>query len=324
MIFVIGAVIILSKSDPGAPVEPLPGGFWIALGATFGFAAGWNPYASDYTRYLPPGTGRVAGIFAGAGLFASCVLLETVGAAAVTAVGGANWNPDNPVSSFTGLLPEWLEQLTLLAICLGAIAANALNIYSSSLSFTAMGVRLPTRSSRAVMAIVMGTAGFVVAAIGLDNIESYEAFLLVIAYWIGPWLGVVFADRILRRLRPDETVTADRRYRNWAGFVAMLVAGVVSVWLFSNQAKYVGMGADGPAGNRRPDVRGRFLAGGRALRGAAPITRRSDHDRAGSAGGCPGSDPGRPHGALSTPWAAERLRCLVGNGVNSEYPGKSP
>ncbi len=218
-----------------------PAASWIALGATFGYAAGWNPYASDYTRYLPPGTGRVAGIFAGAGLFASCVLLETVGAAAVTAVGGANWNPDNPVSSFTGLLPEWLEQLTLLAICLGAIAANALNIYSSSLSFTAMGVRLPTRSSRAAMAIVMGTAGFVVAAIGLDNIESYEAFLLVIAYWIGPWLGVVFADRILRRLRPDETVTADRRYRNWAGFVAMLVAGVVSVWLFSNQAKYVGM-----------------------------------------------------------------------------------
>jgi NCS1 family nucleobase:cation symporter-1 len=36
-------------------------------------------------------------------------------------------------------------------------------------------------------------------------------------------------------------VTADRRYRNWAGFIAMLVAGVISVWLFSNQAKYVGM-----------------------------------------------------------------------------------
>ena len=50
VVFVIGAVVILSKGHPGAPAEPVPGGFWIALGATFGYAAGWNPYASDYTR----------------------------------------------------------------------------------------------------------------------------------------------------------------------------------------------------------------------------------------------------------------------------------
>lgn len=148
---------------------------------------------------------------------------------------------DNPVASYTGLLPLWLEKLTLLAICLGAIAANALNVYSSALSFTAMGIKLPTKSSRAAMAIVMGTAGFLVAVIGIDNIGSYENFLLVIAYWIGPWLGVVFADRVLRRFRVGEMVTFDPKYRNWAGFVAMLVGAVVSIWLFSNQAQYVGM-----------------------------------------------------------------------------------
>jgi NCS1 family nucleobase:cation symporter-1 len=174
-------------------------------------------------------------------LFASCVLLETVGAAAVTAVGGADWNFDNPVASYTGLLPVWLEKLTLLAICLGAVAANALNIYSSALSFTAMGIKLPTKSSRAAMAIVMGTAGFLVAVVGIDNIASYEGFLLVIAYWIGPWLGVVFADRVLRRFRLGETVTFDPKYRNWAGLIAMVVAAGVSIWLFSNQAQYVGM-----------------------------------------------------------------------------------
>jgi NCS1 family nucleobase:cation symporter-1 len=241
VIFVAGAVLILAKSQPGAPAEPVPGGFWIALGATFGYAAGWNPYAADYTRYLPPGTGRWAGIFAGIGLFASCLLLESVGAAAVTAVGGATWDFVDPVSSYTGLLPAWLEELTLLAICLGAIAANALNVYSSALSFTAMGIHLPTRSSRAAMAVVMGTAGLVVAAIGLDNIDSYEAFLLVIAYWIGPWLGVVFADRVFRRTRPGETVTSDRGYRNRAGFLAMLIAAAASIWLFSNQATYLGV-----------------------------------------------------------------------------------
>ncbi len=248
VIFVIGAVVILGKSHPGlAPIvsapgaSPTPGGFWIALGATFGYAAGWNPYASDYTRYLKPGTGRAAGMFAGLGVFLSCTVLEIVGAGAVTAVGGAAWNYDNPVASYTGLLPTWLEKLTLLGICLGAIAANALNIYSSALSFTAMGVKLPTPRARAVVAVVMGAAGFVIAAVGLNNIGSYENFLLVIAYWIGPWLGVVFADRLLRRVKEHEMVYIDDRYKNWAGPIAMLVAGVVSIWLFSNQTQYVGI-----------------------------------------------------------------------------------
>jgi cytosine/uracil/thiamine/allantoin permease len=36
-------------------------------------------------------------------------------------------------------------------------------------------------------------------------------------------------------------VTIDPKYRNWAGFIAMLVAAVVSIWLFSNQTQYVGL-----------------------------------------------------------------------------------
>ena len=38
------------------------------------------------------------------------------------------------------------------------------------MSFAAMGIKLPTPSIRAVIAVVMGIAGFVVAAIGLNNI----------------------------------------------------------------------------------------------------------------------------------------------------------
>ena len=86
----------------------------------------------------------------------------------------------------------------------------------------------------------MGVIGFVVAIIGLNNIGSYENFLLVISYWIGPWLGVVFMDRILRRWRMDELVYTDRTYTNWAGPIAMLVSGVLSIWLFSAQTYYTG------------------------------------------------------------------------------------
>ncbi len=135
-------------------------------GATFGYAAGWNPYASDYTRYLPTGDAsrRKVGLYAGLGVFLSCVLLELAGTAVVTAGGN-----DVAPGQFTGLLPTWLGKLALLCICLGAIAANAINIYSGSLSCMAMGIRLPTHLARASVSVVFAIAGFFVALSGLHD-----------------------------------------------------------------------------------------------------------------------------------------------------------
>jgi len=242
VIFVVSSVIVLSKSHPGAaaipdPFQPPIGGFLLMVGAAFGYACGWNPYASDYTRYLPPRTKALpVALCAGLGLFVSCVLLEIAGAAAVTA-GGSDVAP----SAFTEQLPTFLAKLTLLAICLGAIAANALNVYSGAMSFMAMGVRLPTRLARATVALALGAIGLVVALFGLDNAgRNYENFLLVISYWIAPWLGVVLTDRWLRR-GEDSLSRYTRNSVNWAGPVAMLLGMVISIWLFANQVKYTGL-----------------------------------------------------------------------------------
>jgi nucleobase:cation symporter-1, NCS1 family len=242
VIFVVSSVIVLSKSHPGAaaipdPFQPPIGGFLLMVGAAFGYACGWNPYASDYTRYLPPRTRALpVALCAALGLFVSCVLLEVAGAAAVTAGGG-----EVAPSAFTGLLPTSLAKLTLLAICLGAIAANALNVYSGAMSFMAMGVRLPTRLARATVALALGAIGLVVALFGLDNAgQNYENFLLVISYWIAPWLGVVLTDRWLRR-GEDSLSRYTRGSVNWAGPVAMLLGMVISIWLFANQVKYTGL-----------------------------------------------------------------------------------
>src|SRR4051794_25378831 len=197
VIFVAGLFVILPRTNTGPVGDAIPGGFWIALGATFGYTAGWNPYAADYARYLPPSTSKRAGLFAGLGNFLGCIILETAGAAAVTAVGPANWNGANPTGSYISLMPAWLGGITLLAIFVGAISANALNLYSAAISFVALGVKLPTAFARAAMALTMGILGLIVAIIALSHVEAYEGFLLVISYWIGPWLGVVFADRLL-------------------------------------------------------------------------------------------------------------------------------
>jgi nucleobase:cation symporter-1, NCS1 family len=245
VIFVIATIVILAKSHPGAAHAAIPGGFLVTIGAVFGYAAGWNPYAADYTRYFPPGTSKKAiGWWAAAGLFLSCVVLEIAGAASATAA-SAGASLGDPTGTFTGHLPTALADLTLLAIALGAVCANVLNIYSGAMSFVAMGVRLPLALRRAIVALVFGVIGFIVAITGLhDAGAKYTDFLLIISYWIAPWLAVMFCDQFLyrrRSLAEEESLLFNRHYSNWAGPVAMLLGVVLSVWLFSNQTKYVGL-----------------------------------------------------------------------------------
>src|SRR5262245_12290485 len=72
IIFVIASVVILSKAHPGASHHTIPGAFLLTFGASFGYAVGWNPYASDYTRYFKPDANRTAiAWWAGSGLFLS-------------------------------------------------------------------------------------------------------------------------------------------------------------------------------------------------------------------------------------------------------------
>ena len=247
IIFLIASGVVLSKAHPAAAHSTIPGAFLITFGATFGYAVGWNPYASDYTRYFKPETSKAAiAWWSGFGLFLSCAVLEIVGAAAGTAVKDSGvFLGSNPTGAFTGLLPSVLGDFTLLAIALGAVAANALNIYSGAISFTAIGIKLPLHIRRAIVALGFGTIGFFLAWSGLGNAGTkYENFLLIIAYWIAPWLAVVFCDEFLRRGQsPDEIehLLFDRKYANWAGPVAMAVGMGISIWLFSNQTEYVGL-----------------------------------------------------------------------------------
>jgi nucleobase:cation symporter-1, NCS1 family len=218
------------------------GGFLLTLGAVFGYTAGWSPYAADYARYLPVDSSRRdVGLAAGTGLFVSTTVLMVVGAASVSASAAAGISSDNPTTAFVGVLPAWLAALTLICISLGAVAANVLNVYSGAMAFLSLGINVPLHRARAVVAVAFGLIGFVIALLALgDAAAGYEAFLLVVVYWVGPWLGVVLTDQYLRRRVPVELLY-DRGYTNPAGVVALLVGIVVSVGLFSNQQLFTGL-----------------------------------------------------------------------------------
>ncbi|MFL6101106.1 MAG: purine-cytosine permease family protein [Actinomycetales bacterium] len=237
--FVLAALWIIPKTHPSAATGGGGlGGWLIAMGAAFGYAAGWNPYASDYTRYLSPTVSkRAVALWAGLGVFVSCVALEVVGALSVTIAS----KDTNPTTAFTGHMPTAVADIVLLAIVVGAISANAINVYSGTMSFLALGIELPLQLRRAIVAAVAGVLGFLVAWNGLSDVSRYENFLLVIAYWIGPWLGVFLVDQWLRRGHRVDGFMFDRKHNPWGGFVAMAAAMAISIWLFSNQQKYVGV-----------------------------------------------------------------------------------
>ena len=171
VVFAACCVVIFLHARPGTGFDAAAtaagggpvGAFMIAVFFAFAYAASWNPYASDYSRYLPRATSpiRVA-VAAGSGLMVACGVLEVAGAALAT-VAGTQWGISAiPTNQFVRPLPEVLVVVAPLAICVGAISANAINLYSSAMSFLSMGIRIGARLRRAIAAVGFGVIGFVV------------------------------------------------------------------------------------------------------------------------------------------------------------------
>ena len=239
VVFVIACFISLGHADLGkAHGGGGIGGFLVMTATAYGYAAGWNPYAADYARYLPRNaSGKSVGLYAALGLFISTTFLEFVGAASAS-----GWDPNaNPTTAWISNMPTVVAKLTLLAIVVGSIAANVLNIYSGSLAFLTVGLRIKAHLRRAITATVFGIAGFFLAWSALKNpANNYENFLLIISYWLGPWLGIFLADQWLRKGRRVDGLLFSRKHENWIAPILFLFSLVVSIWLFSNQTKYVG------------------------------------------------------------------------------------
>jgi purine-cytosine permease-like protein len=247
-VFAIATVVILTKTHFSAGYNPKfgsPGGqsaaFILALFISYGYAVGWNPYGSDYTRYLPPTVSRRAvGLWAGLGVFVSCVVLEIVGAGVATLHGTSA----NPTTNFTSPLGHALGDAVLVGIAIGAVAANVLNIYSGSMSALTLGVELPLRLRRALVATLSGALGLAIglafkAQVGPGS--HYENFLLAITYWISPYLAVVLLDYWLRRGDYDEREFFDRTHKLWKAPLAMAL-GMAASYPFWDQGHPIPVG----------------------------------------------------------------------------------
>jgi NCS1 family nucleobase:cation symporter-1 len=193
----------------------------IVLAGAFSYIASWGPYASDYSRYLPertPVAHLAWPVFLGS--VVASFWLEVLGALIAILAPGQT----NAVAALSSVLGAF-GPFAVLSIILGATAANALNLYSNSLSARALDVRW----SRPVLVVLGGAVGLAFALAGSGNFNGfYSNFLLALDYWITPWLAVILLDFYWRHAqRPEAFGSASNWNRD--GITAYLVGLAASV-----------------------------------------------------------------------------------------------
>ena len=243
VLFAIATVIALTHGSAIAAWHPKPRGstlalFAIVLAVSFSYTMSWSPYASDYSRYLPEITSRsyiAIYVFTGAAL--ASFLTEVVGVLVAILAPAASTPIDALKTAMGGF-----GAFAVVAVILGATTANVLNLYSNTISAKVLDIRLP----RWQLAIVGGALAFIVALIGYQNFtQNYENFLIVLDYWIMPWLAIVLLDFYLFKHRePMGFSEAPPWNRN--GLIAWAVGLVVSLLFISEQFQLLGVKAHGP------------------------------------------------------------------------------
>jgi NCS1 nucleoside transporter family len=243
----IVTLILLVIAGPKVSIIPTPpfniaeiASFISFGGAVYGFATGWSSYGADYNVKQPEETpaSRVFW-FTFLGVALPCIVLEIFGMALTTAFKGASVGDllvaaAQPLGGFGSFL--------LVLLALSIVANNIPNAYSLGLSMQVLGKPLQ-RVNRAIWTLFGAVLYMLIAipAVGDFN-GTLTDFLLIIAYWLGPWGIILIEEHFLfrrGRYNVDDWNTPSKLPIGWAALVSMAL-GLVGVYLGAAQAVFVG------------------------------------------------------------------------------------
>lgn len=240
------SVILLVVAAPHLKILPTPAFNAAEIaslvsfgGAVYGFATGWSSYAADYNVNQPEDTppGRVFWLTF-LGVFLPCVALETLGVALTSwkNLGGGDLLAA-VLSSLNGT-----GKVLLVLLALTVIANNIPNDYSLGLSMQVLGPAFQ-RVNRAIWTLIGAVVYVVIALVAGANFnETLGNFLLLVAYWLGPWSIILILEHaVFRRGRynVEDWSTPSKLPIGWAAIASMAI-GLIGVVLGAAQAYFVG------------------------------------------------------------------------------------
>jgi len=231
VVFGITGIVAIAKGGSLVVAQEAikPAVFVLGISMVAGFAIGFAPYSSDYTRYLPRTTkSRSIFLMSFGGLALSSISIELCGL--LTASHMTDLSPAGVIAEI-GALTGPFAPVALIAIAASAIAINSINDNTAAYSLISSGVRIP----RHLAAVVTTACGFVLAVAGAGKFaELFSNYLLLLLYWIAPWAGIVLTDWWLFRGAPH-------RIRRWGtGALIFAVVTPVTILLFSATEIYTG------------------------------------------------------------------------------------
>ncbi len=188
IMFVFIILFSISRASDIYAYKPLYYGFGIAFGITlassFSYIMSWGPYAADYSRY---NYGKNVFLYTFLGGLIASLWAEIAGV--FVAILSLNPSGNPAIDLYTVLGKNGI--LGLFAIFLGGIAADAINLYSNSITLQSIGIKM-----KRITAIIMGIViAFFLSIFMYSHFFSYyEDFLFILDYWITPWIGIMIAD----------------------------------------------------------------------------------------------------------------------------------
>ncbi len=258
--FIIGYVVLAAFAIAHADLHQQgPGAGWqlmlvgLAFTVTLG-GLGWAENGNDYSRYLRPDASRRAIVgWVTAATAIPQALIMLVGVAVATFLGhAAQWNGANPFSAFTGshqVLPVAFTAPFLVLCILQLFCINSLDLYSSSVSLQALGLKVTRWRAvlldSAIVAVLTTYAVFSSTFAGL-----LKDFVVLVICWIAPWVAIFLTDWWLRGLTYDPVALQDQRRSgryfggpggvHWPAIAAQVAGTLAALAGVSNPALLVG------------------------------------------------------------------------------------
>ncbi len=206
----------------------------LAIGVTWQLA--YAPYVSDYSRYMPKGSGSRQAFWATyLGLVIGTVIVMTLGAL----VGVST--TDGDAMAALGRLLGGFGPVVLLAFGVASAVMNSSNIYSGVMcSLTVFEtlsskIRIDT-AKRVLMTVVYAVLAALAAVFGQnDFLLIFKDFVIILLYVLIPWSAINLADYFILRkghYNVDDMFRRDGgQYGRWdgIGLISYLIGLVVQV-----------------------------------------------------------------------------------------------
>lgn len=170
----------------------------LAVGVTWQLA--YAPYVSDYSRYMPKGSGSRAAFWATfAGLVVGTILVMLLGALVGLTTA------DGDAMSALGNLLGGFSPVVLIGFGAASAVINSANIYSGVMSsltvFESLSAKIRINTNKRIaMTVVYALVAMLGAVFGKDDfLLIFKDFVFILLYVLIPWSAINLADYFILR-----------------------------------------------------------------------------------------------------------------------------